>query len=226
MAGEVGGISITVSGILRSDQAQDQSVAYTHLKFLQRSSSHKEGIVTQFSVIVDDPKHLDEVAEAIDREFKFAQDPTTTWSEKAFVARAVSDIIEIVHFARWLGLGALAAIFALVANAIILSVQDRIRDHAVFQTLGFTEGLIARLILVESLLLSLLGGCFGLFFAVAFTFWNPLSFSVEGLSIHIQAGPETIVLGLFFCLLIGILAGLFPAWQASRREIVACFRAG
>lgn len=222
---DVGGISIFIAGILRSDQPQDQSVAYTHLKFLQRSSSHKEGVVTQFSVIVDHPDHLDAVAEAIDREFQFAQDPTATWSEKAFVARAVSDIIELVHFAGWLGLGSLVAVFALVANAIILSVQDRVRDHAVFQTLGFNQGLIARLIILESLFLSLFGGALGLLIAVTFTFWNPLSFSVEGLSVHIQAGTETIFWGLLICCIIGIFAGLFPAWQASRREIVACFRA-
>jgi ABC-type lipoprotein release transport system permease subunit len=27
------------------------------------------------------------------------------------------------------------------------------------------------------------------------------------------------------CTALGVLAGLIPAWQASRREIAACFRA-
>lgn len=221
----IGGIAITISGIFRSDQPQDQNVAYTHLKFTQRSSGHKEGSVTQFNVIVKQPEQVDMVAEAIDKEFKFASDPTSTWSEKAFVARAIADIIEIVQFARWLGLGALVAVFALVANAIILAVQDRIKDHAVFQTLGFNSGLIARLIILESFLLSILGGSLGLSIAMALTFWSQLSFSVEGLNIPIQAGASTILIGMGLCSLIGILAGLFPAWQASRREIVACFRA-
>ena len=44
----------------------------------------------------------------------------------AFVARAASDLLEIVRFASWLGWGALAAVFALVANSIVLAVQARL----------------------------------------------------------------------------------------------------
>ena len=39
-------------------------------------------------------------------------------------------MIEIAGFMKWLGLGCLLAVLALVANAIVLSVQDRVREHA------------------------------------------------------------------------------------------------
>jgi putative ABC transport system permease protein len=222
---DLGGITVYVAGIIDSSEPQDQSVAYSHLEFTQRASDNKVGVVTQFNVTVEDPGKLDQVAKAIDAEFRNAQEPTSTWSEKAFVARAAADIVEIVGFARWLGWGCLIGVFARVFNAIVLSVQDRIRDHAVMQTVGYTQGLIAKLIVGESLLLSLTGGVVGLATAMALTVWGNLSLSVEGLSIHVQAGFASILIGLGLSALTGVLAGLVPAWQASQREIAACFRA-
>jgi putative ABC transport system permease protein len=222
---EIGGMTISVAGILDSPEPQDQNVAYTHLDFVQRASDNKVGVVTQFNVVVDNPANLDRIAKAIDAEFRNSQEPTSTWSEKSFVARSVTDIIEIVNFARWLGWGCVVGVFALVFNAIVLSVRDRIRDHAVMQTLGYTESLVAQLIVAEGVLLSMIGGVIGLSAGVLLTWWGTLSLSVEGLSINVHAGAGTILLGLALSALTGIVAGLAPAWQASRREIASCFRA-
>ncbi|MGH7176389.1 MAG: ABC transporter permease, partial [Tepidisphaeraceae bacterium] len=135
---DAAGVTVYVAGIIRSESAQDQNVAYVHLDFLQRASGNRKlGVVTQFNVKVEDPRKLDDVARSIDEEFKSDAEPTQTSAEKAFVARAATDVIGIVRFTRWLGWGCLAAVLALVGNAIVLSVQDRIREHAVLQTLGY-----------------------------------------------------------------------------------------
>jgi putative ABC transport system permease protein len=218
-------IQVTVAGIIDSDQPQDRNVAYTDLEFIQRTAGSSDGEVTQFNVLVEDPQRLQEVAAAIDATFKDAQEPTRTWTEKEFVARAVDDVIEIVNFASWLGWGSLAAVFGLIANAIILSVRDRVRDHAVMSTLGFSNGLIGQLIVAESFMLSIIGGAMGLAAGMAVIYYGRFSFSVEGLSVNFGAGPATIFIGMGVCALIGVLAGLVPAWQASRRETVESFRA-
>ena len=222
---EIGGMTITVAGILDSPEPQDQNVAYTHLEFVQRATDNKVGIVTQFNVAVNDPSQLGRVAKAIDDEFRYSQDPTSTWSEKHFTARSVTDIIEIVNFAKWLGWSCVAGIFALVFNAIVLSVRDRVRDHAVMQTLGYSQGLIACLIIIEGMILSLSGGLVGVLAGAILTSWGGFSLSVEGLSIHVHAGLGSVLLGLGLSALIGVLAGLAPAWQASRHDIAASFRA-
>lgn len=223
---EAAGITAYVAGIVRSDELQDQNVAYVHLDFLQYASgSRSGGIVTQFNVKVGDPSQLGSVAAAIDEHFAVGQEPTHTSPEKAFVARAAADVIEIVGFMRWLGWGCLAAVLALIGNAIVLSVQDRVREHAILQTLGYRSGLIARLIVSEGLVLSLAGGVVGCALAVGFLRWGDFALSVDGLSIPVLAGPGVLVGGLLTASLLGIVAGLVPAWQAARREIVACFRA-
>lgn len=223
---EAAGITVYVAGIVRSDEPQDQNVAFVQLDFLQfASGSRSGGIVTQFNVKVNDPNMLEPVAAAIDEEFATAQEPTNTSPEKVFVARAAADVVEIVGFMRWLGWGCLGAVLALVGNAIILSVQDRIREHAILQTLGFRGHQIARLIVSEGLLLSLIGAAVGCGAAIAFLSYASLALSVESHSIPILASPMLLAWGMAIAAVVGILAGAFPAWQASRREIVSCFRA-
>ncbi len=221
------GIAVYVAGIVRSDEPQDRNVAYTHLSFIQEASKRggTGGVVTQFNVKVDDPGRLESVAAAIDAEFANDQEPTATYAEKAFVARAASDVVEIVSFASWLGWGALAAVFALVANAIVLAVQDRVRDHAVLQTLGYSGSLIGQLIVAESMLMGVCGGVVGAIAAYAVVYQGRFSLTMEGLNVEIAADPVIIVVGLVMSVALGVLAGLAPAWQASRREIASCFRA-
>ena len=126
--------------------------------------------------------------------------------------------------AWWVGATAVA-VLALVGNAIVLSVQDRIREHAVLQTLGYGGSLVARLIVAEGLLLGLIGGGTGIVAALAAVHWGNVSISSDGLSVHMTAGLSVVVIGLVASATLGVVAGLVPAIQASRREITQCFRA-
>ena len=222
---DAAGVVAYVAGVVESDEAQDQNVAYVHLDFLQQATDRKLGIVTQFNVKVDDPAKLQEVAAAIDAHFDHAELPTSTRSEKAFVAQAASDMIELIEFTRYLGWACLIAVLALVGNAIVLSVQDRVREHAVLQTLGYSGSLIGRLIVTESVLLGLMGGAVGAIAAIAVLQWGRFSLTTDGVSIPFTADWLLLATGLFIAMLLGVVAGLVPAWQASRRQIASCFRA-
>lgn len=225
MTFDAAGITAYVAGVIRSDDAQDQNVAYTALEFVQLAGRDQLGVVTQFNVKVRDASELDRVAEDIDEVFASAQEPTATFSEKAFIGRVADDIVELVGFARWLGLGCLAAVLALVANSIILGVQSRVSEHAVLLTLGFSGRLVAALIVAEGVVLSLIGGLLGAAAAVVVAETGSFALSVEGTSIPVVAGAGLLASGLVICGAIGVLAGLVPAWRVSRREIAACFRA-
>lgn len=223
---QAAGITATVAGIIASDESQHEDVAYVHLDFLQYSSgSTRGGWVTQFNVQIDDPARLESVAKTIDAEFAVDQDPTTTRSERAFVAQAAGDVLEIVRFTRWLGWGCVAAVLALVGNAIAVAVQQRVREHAILQTLGYPGHLIARLIVAESLALSIGGSLLGGLAAVVVVNWGAYSLSVDGLSIPVHAHWPVLAWGMVTATIVGVLAGLVPAFIASRRRIVECFRA-
>lgn len=221
------GITVSVAAIARSDAPQDRNVAYTHLTFLQEAARRggSGGSVTQFNVHVEDPARLEAVAAAIDAEFARDPDPTSTRPENAFVARAAGDLLEIVRFASWLGHGALVVVFALVLNAIVLALQDRLKEHAVLQTLGYTERHLIGLIVSESLLVGILGGLLGAAGAFAFLHVQRFALTMEGLNIEVQASLPVVLVGLGASAGLSLLAGLVPAWQTARRDIVDCFRA-
>ena len=221
---DAAGITAYVAGVIDSDDPQYVNAAYTALEFVQLAGRDRLGIVTQFNVEVTNAGMLDVVSEAIDALFRTAQAPTATFTEKAFVSRIADDIIELVGFARWLGIGCLIAVLALVANAIVLSVQSRVAEHAVLQTLGFKGSLVAWLIIAEGVLIAVVGGLLGAAAAIAVTEYGAFALSVEGQSIPISADITLLASGLLVCATIGVLAGLVPAAQASRREIAACFR--
>lgn len=222
---DAAGVTAHVAGIVRSDEPGDANVAYTGLGFVQLAGRDELGVVTQFNVRVTDPSQLDSVAAAIDERFATDREPTATWTEKAFVGRIADDIVELVAFARWLGLGALAAVLALLANAIVLSVQGRVAEHAILQTLGFTGPSIALLVLAEGVVMALAGGLVGAAAALAVTHWGSFALSVEGQSVPISTSPALLLSGLGLCALLAVLAGLAPAVRAGRREIAEGFRA-
>lgn len=222
---DAAGVTAYVAGVVRSDDPQDQNAAHTALEFVQMAGRDRLGVVTQFEVTVADPALLEPVAERIDERFRTSQAPTSTFTRQAFIGRVASDIIELVGFARWLGLGCLGAVLALVANSIVLCVQSRVSEHAVLQTLGFSSRLVAGLIVVEGVILALVGGAIGAGAAVAAARVSDLALSVEGVTIPIVAGAGLLAWGLAVCAAVGALAGLAPAWQAGRRDIASCFRA-
>lgn len=225
MTFDAAGITAYVAGVIRSENAQDRNVAYGELQFVQQASGSGLGEVTQFEVRVEESGLLEPVSRSIDELFASAQEPTTTFGEKAFVSRVAGDVIELVGFARWLGIGCLAAVLALIGNAIVLSVQSRVSEHAVLQTLGYRSWQVAGLIVAEGVLVALVGGALGAGAAVAVVEAGSFALSVEGLSIPVEAGPAVLATGLVVCVALSVIAGLVPAWRAGRREIAACFRA-
>jgi len=222
---DAAGITAYVAGIIRSTELQDHNTAFTSLQYVQLAGRNQLGVVTQFDVTVENSSQLESVAEAIDEMFRTAQEPTMTATENAFIAQVAADMIELVGFARWLGIACLAAVMALIGNAIVLSVQSRVAEHAILQTIGFPSRKIGFLIIGEGMLIASAGALIGAALALMATKMTNLSLSVEGQSIPILAGPELLLTGILLCAGLGAIAGFIPAIQASRREIASCFRA-
>ncbi len=223
---DAAGVRSWVAGVFESDDAQDRNVAYAHLGFLQETAQRggTGGIVTQFNVEVEDPAKMEAVAAAIDEAFAHDQYPTTTRPESAFVARAARDVIVLVRFASIVGWASLAAVFALIANAIALAVRDRIRDHAILQTLGWTGADIAWMVVMEASMLGATGGAIGAIGAHAAIALTHLNFTMEGVSIEVTASNAATLAGVLLATLLGAVAGVVPALSAARREIVQGFR--
>jgi putative ABC transport system permease protein len=85
---------------------------------------------------------------------------------------------------------------------------------------------VFQLVLLESVILSFLGGMLGVGAAILTLKMTSLSVAAEAVSIAFTASVPLAVTGLAVSLVAGLLAGIAPAWHAARTEIVPALRQG
>ena len=107
-----------------------------------------------------------------------------------------------------------------VMNIMLVSVTERTFEVGLRKAIGATRKQIMLQFLIESALLCIVGGTLGLLVAAALT--SLLSYLLE---ITMTITPGYILLAVSVSSLIGIIAGLYPAWKASRLDPIAALTA-
>jgi len=112
-------------------------------------------------------------------------------------------------------------------NTMYASVARRAKEVGTLRVLGFRRGSILLSFLVESLLLSLIGGLIAILVTLPLNnvttgLGNLLTFSETNFNFRI--GPDVMMVGILFSLLLGALGGLLPARQAAKKEILTALR--
>ena len=222
---DAAGVTVVVSGIIRSaESSQDDNVAYVHLPFLQQASRVGLGTVTQFLVKVSDSSLLNSVSRQIDNRFKTESEPTDTTPEKAFFASTAKELIELIGFSRWIGIASVFAVIGLIANTILIAVRSKISEHAILKTIGYSQFSISWLIISEAIILSVVGGIAGIAGASIFLHLQKITIGNEGLALAFIPSFSVLFKGFSLSLLLGILAGVYPAWLAGRQSIASNLR--
>ena len=100
-----------------------------------------------------------------------------------------------------------------ILAVMLISVKERTHEIGVRRAVGATKGDIVGQFLLESILIGLFGGCFGVVLGVGITFgvstWGAESLLIDTNSIYISTSV---------CMIIGVIFGLFPAIKASRLD--------
>lgn len=221
---EAVGVRVWVAGIVSSPLQQDNNVAYVHLPFLQQSSRIGLGTVTQFNVRVSDTLQSASVAQAIDDLFATDQAPTTTRPEKAFFMQTAHDMIEMIHFTRWIGLGAVMAVLGLVANSLLLAASGRVQESAVLQTIGYSRSAVSSIMIGEGAVLGLAGGLIGSLGATLFFYLQSYTIGNEGLVLALVPSLNVTTKALTIACVLGLVASLWPAWTAAKHPLVESLR--
>ncbi len=148
--------------------------------------------------------------------------------EKVFYAEQSEDM---AMFIRILGI-AVTIIFSLGAmiGAMITmyaAVSSRTVEIGTLRALGFRRRNILGAFLIESLMLSFIGGFTGLLLASFLQFFkiSMINFgSFAELAFNFSLSPSIIINSLIFSILMGIIGGFLPSVRASRLNIVNALR--
>jgi putative ABC transport system permease protein len=112
-------------------------------------------------------------------------------------------------------------------NTMYAAVARRATEIGTLRVLGFSKNSIMLSFLMESLLLSGLGGLVGCLLVL------PLNNITTGIgsfvtfseiAFNFRVSPEIMLIGVGFALVMGAIGGLFPARMAARKEILVALR--
>lgn len=221
----IGNLSVKIAGVFESSVPSEENLIYTSLAFLQYTRGlDAAGLVTQHEVQLTDDADPDRVAADIDAALRAGSVATRTRRKGAFQVSTLSDLVDLIGFAHWLGYACVGLVLSLVATTTVMSVQDRIKEYAVLQTIGVRPARAMRLVLAESTILCLVGGIAGTSLALAALGVGGFAIGAEGATIAFRPSIGLALSGAIVSLLVGIAAGLAPAVQAATVPIVNALR--
>ena len=221
----IGDISVKVAGVFSSTVPSEENLIYTSLAFLQYTRGlDAAGLVTQHEVLLTDDADPDQVASEIDATLRAGSVATKTRRKGAFQASTLSDLVDLIGFAHWLGYACVGLVLSLVATTTVMSVQDRIKEYAVLQTIGVRPLRAMRLVLAESTILCVVGGIAGTALAMTALAIGGFAIGAEGATIAFRPSIGLAATGTAVSLVVGVAAGLAPAVQAATVPIVNALR--
>lgn len=226
------------AGFINLDETAFMSLTGAQLLF---ASPHYSGLY----VIAESPSQVDSVVTSIQNYFGGNARVT---SSSAFLSTVQSITSQLTFF-----LGSVAAISLVVAgvgiaNTMYISVVERTREIGILKAIGYRPKQILSLFLAEAAVTGMLGSLFGTITGVLLSFLlgGSLPFFSQprvATSAPSGGGPggpmqspfatssftpvfsvNLIAFSLIFPVAIAILAGLYPAWRASRMNTVTALK--
>ncbi|MDP3414773.1 ABC transporter permease [Falsiroseomonas sp.] len=217
-------LSMKVVGMFRTGiQAVDQGHGFALLKVAQVLAD-RPNVVNQILIRLADVTQAEPMARQIEARFG---DRTESWEEQSANILTVFVIQNAIMFSVT-GAILLVAAFG-IYNVISTVVIEKTRDIAILKSLGFTEGDIQLLFLVQGIVAGLLGALVGCVLG---------ALMIEGLAL-IRFGTNTpsgqgqflldrdwrlYLLASFFAMVAAALASVIPARRASRLDPVQVVR--
>ena len=205
------------------DKGTDTTPLFFRYDFFDeaRRSGFGKGLVGWYTIRVTDPARAAEIAKLVDAEFENSSAETKTEPEGAFVQAWVKQIGDIAMITASILSAVFFTILLVTGNTISQSVRERTGELGVLKAIGFTNGQVLALVLLESCLLAVIGGALGLGFGKALT---ALGDPTGGLLPMFFFPNHDLIVGLGGCLALGLVTGFFPALQAMRLRVAEALR--
>lgn len=221
---KINGDVFTVVGVLEEKAGAAQGsdddrviIPYTTAKRLVRNAN-----ITTFYVQAKTPDTVDSAMQKVE-EFLFKKFNNTD-SYRVFNQADMLNTVNETTKTLSMMLGGIAAISLVVGgigimNIMLVSVTERTREIGIRKAIGAKRKSILVQFLIESVVVSCLGGLIGVVFGV-------IGAHLIGKLMSISAQPSftTIILSFSFSAVVGIFFGFYPADKASRLNPIEALR--
>ena len=211
-----------VVGLLRSVGAGEMDIGCFMSLESAQDMLGKEGYVSAFLVRLQDPQLGEEVEQALKQMF-----PKAEITRQEELMRQIDRIMSIINgvllalAAISLGVGGLG-----ILNTVMMSVHERRREIGMLKAVGAERWHVLLLFLSEALIISLIGGGIGCGLGLAGVYLIQWFVSTLGLKLTIPLliSPSVLATAILIAAGIGVIAGLYPSWQAANVPPVEALR--
>ena len=211
-----------VVGLLRSVGAGEMDIGCFMSLETAQDLLGKEGYVSAFLVRLQDPQLGEEVEQVLKQMF-----PKAEITRQEELMRQIDRIMSIINgvllalAAISLGVGGLG-----ILNTVMMSVHERRREIGMLKAVGAERWHVLLLFLSEALIISLIGGGIGCGLGLAGVYLIQWFVSTLGLKLTIPLliSPSVLATAILIAAGIGVIAGLYPSWQAANVPPVEALR--
>lgn len=228
----VGGLKTTVIGVIKKEGESLLGMSFDYqvicpFNFARyildvRSENADPTIFAKARPNVSNAEMIDELTGALRsiRRLKPGADPNFALNETSLISKGFDALFDIIGLAGWIigGFSILVGGFG-IANIMFVSVRERTNLIGIQKSLGARNLFILIQFLSESILLSSIGGFFGLLL----TYLVSLA-GQSAMDMDISLSLNNIILGFTISVLIGIVSGFIPAYSASQLDPVEAIR--
>jgi len=177
--------------------------------------------------VVTDPRRIPETKAAIEAFLAESDARQLSASDTELVARSgsdfvdsISDVIEqITRFVTGIGVISLVVGAIGIANVMLVSVTERTREIGIMKAVGATNRDVMGVFLIEAGLLGTLGSVLGVPLGLVVGF-GATRYADVGFALALDWMVLAVVVGI----LVGVVAGLYPAWRAARVDPIDALR--
>jgi putative ABC transport system permease protein len=213
-------LDLNLRGIYTIDPPN--SALYFHAKYLEESVSWFKDSAGFYFTRVDTPENMPRAAHAIDDMFHGTPVPTKSESEQAFKLDFINTLGSVKVFILSICGAVVFTTLLVCANTMAMSIRERTREVAVLRTLGFTRENILKLLLSESIAISLMGGLVGVTLGTLVI--KAMSRPGIGLPLSMHMTAATALVVMLVAAVVGLVSGLIPSYRASNLGIVDALR--
>jgi putative ABC transport system permease protein len=210
-----------IVGMYEGEPSVDKTQFFFRYDYLDENRRQGEGLVGWYVVKIADPSQAQQMGAKFDAMFANSSAETKTTTEKGFVEGFAKQVGDIGAIMIAILVAVLFTMLLVAANTMAQSVRERTSEMGVLKTLGFSNVAVLTLVLSESVLIAALGGSLGL--AAAWLIVQQGDPTNGMLPIFILP-PRDVAIGAVMVLVLGVIAGAWPAINAMNLKITDALR--